>query len=61
LLCRSRHYGCRKINKEVHENALGFTLTYDPAVLGNPTIALGVDAAGGQLSTGAQSGFGFQG
>ncbi len=33
------------------ENALGFTLTFDPAVLGNPTVALGADAAGGQLST----------
>ena len=33
------------------ENALGFTLTYDPAVLGNPTVALGADAADGQLST----------
>ncbi len=33
------------------ENALGFTLTFNPAVLGNPTVALGADAAGGQLST----------
>lgn len=33
------------------ENALGFTLSFDPAVLGNPQVALGADAAGAQLAT----------
>jgi hypothetical protein len=33
------------------ENAMGFTLTFDPAALGNPQVALGADAAGARLST----------
>ncbi|MEP7341021.1 MAG: putative Ig domain-containing protein [Acidobacteriota bacterium] len=32
------------------ENALGFSLTFDPAVLGSPQAALGNDAAGGQIN-----------
>jgi hypothetical protein len=32
------------------ENALAFSLTFDPAVLSNPQTALGSDAAGGQVS-----------
>jgi hypothetical protein len=32
------------------ENALGFSLTFDPAVLGNPQAALGSDAAGATLN-----------
>ena len=31
------------------ESALGFTLTFDPAVLSNPQATLGVDATGAQL------------
>ncbi|MGH9845801.1 MAG: BACON domain-containing protein, partial [Blastocatellia bacterium] len=33
------------------ENALGFTLSFDPALLSNPQAALGADAAGAQLAT----------
>src|SRR5262249_19959864 len=33
------------------ENALGFSLTFEPAVLGNPQAALGSDAAGATLNT----------
>jgi hypothetical protein len=33
------------------ENALGLSLTFDPAVLGNPQAALGRDAAGATLNT----------
>ncbi|MBI1763248.1 MAG: hypothetical protein HYR56_17630 [Acidobacteria bacterium] len=32
------------------ENALGFTLSFDPAVLSNPQAALGADAVGAQLA-----------
>jgi hypothetical protein len=32
------------------ENALNFSLTFDPAVLSNPQTALGSDAAGGQVN-----------
>ncbi len=32
------------------ENALGFSLTFDTAVLSNPQAALGSDAAGGQIN-----------
>ena len=32
------------------ENALGFTLSFDPAVLSNPQAALGSDAVGAQLA-----------
>ncbi len=32
------------------ENALGFSLTFDPAVLGNPQAALGSDASGATLN-----------
>ncbi|HMZ22283.1 MAG TPA: BACON domain-containing carbohydrate-binding protein, partial [Blastocatellia bacterium] len=32
------------------ENAVGFSLTFDPAVLGNPQASLGSDAAGGALN-----------
>ena len=32
------------------ENALGFSLTYDPAILSNPQAALGADAAGATLN-----------
>ena len=35
------------------ENALGFSLTFDPAVLSNPQAALGSDAAGATLNTNA--------
>lgn len=31
------------------ENALGFTLTFDPALLSSPQVSLGADAAGAQL------------
>jgi len=33
------------------ENALGFTLTFDPALLSSPQASLGADAAGAQLAT----------
>jgi uncharacterized protein (TIGR03437 family) len=33
------------------ENALGFSLTFDPSVLGNPQAALGADASGATLNT----------
>lgn len=33
-----------------NENALGFSLTFDPAVLGNPQASLGNDAAGATLN-----------
>ncbi len=32
------------------ENALSFSLTFDPALLSNPQVALGTDAAGAQLA-----------
>lgn len=32
------------------ENALGFSLTYDPAILGNPSATLGADAGGASLN-----------
>jgi hypothetical protein len=32
------------------ENALGFSLTFDPAVLSNPQAALGSDASGATLN-----------
>ena len=32
------------------ENALGFSLTFDPAILGNPQAALGSDASGATLN-----------
>jgi uncharacterized protein (TIGR03437 family) len=35
------------------ENAIGFSLTFDPAVLSNPQVALGSDAAGATLNTNA--------
>ncbi|MGH9841200.1 MAG: BACON domain-containing protein, partial [Blastocatellia bacterium] len=35
------------------ENALGFSLTFDPAVLGNPQAASGSDAAGATLNANA--------
>lgn len=33
------------------ENALGFTLSFDPALLSSPQASLGADAAGAQLAT----------
>src|SRR5262249_59940915 len=33
------------------ENALGFSLSFDPAVLGNPQAGLGGDASGATLNT----------
>jgi 6-phosphogluconolactonase (cycloisomerase 2 family) len=33
------------------ENALGFSLTFDPAILSNPQAALGSDAVGGQINS----------
>jgi uncharacterized protein (TIGR03437 family) len=35
------------------ENALGFSLNFDPAILGNPQVTLGTDAAGATLSINA--------
>lgn len=35
---------------EGNENALGFSLNFDPAVLGNPQVGLGNDAAGASLN-----------
>lgn len=32
-----------------NENAVGFSLSYDPAVLSNPVVALGTDSVGGSL------------
>lgn len=32
-----------------NENAVGFSLSYDPAVLSNPVVVLGADSAGGSL------------
>lgn len=32
-----------------NENAVGFSLSYDPAVLSNPVVALGADSVGGSL------------
>ncbi|GEM_PF-999898 len=41
------------------ESALGFSLTFDPAVLSNPQAALGADASGASLNTnGSQTGQG---
>lgn len=42
-----------------NENALGFSLTFDPAMLSNPQAALGTDAAGASLNiNGLQTGQG---
>ncbi len=40
-----------ELTSQGDENALGFSLTFDPSVLSNPQAALGADAAGSMLNT----------